>query len=82
MIERILIEVFTRLGALLLAKGLEQYTKQKKAEDTVEIVDARLEAVQAAMKEAMTNGAMTPEQRKKLKDAFTGFVRSNTTGGL
>ncbi len=81
-VMNLFIMVMTKLTSWLLARGLESlHSKQETDKENADI-DARLKAFKDAYKDAFNGEPVTPEQRQRLKDAITTFIRGNPNGGL
>lgn len=82
MIERIILALLANLGPWLLAKALEKRNKTSGVTITNETIDQRLSNFKAAYQNAFDGKEVTPEQRKKLNQAISDFLRSDPSGGM
>lgn len=82
MIEKIVVELLTRLLSLLLEKGSEIYKSHQSKVVTEKDVDERLKQFKEAYTEAFDGNPITPEQRKRLNQSIANFILGNPPGSL
>jgi len=80
--SEIMVNLLTRLASWAFAKAAAyiQERQEKAASDSV--IEARLDAVKIAYKEAFNGEKPTPEQMAALRRAISGFIRNPDNGGL
>lgn len=78
----IVVNLVTRFASWAFAKAAAyiQAHQEKAASDSA--IEARLDAVKVAYKEAFNGEKPTPEQMAALKRAISGFIRNPDNGGL
>lgn len=81
-LAQIVIMLMTKLTSWLFAKGLEVVNAKKLQISNNADIDDRLLAFKNAYKEAFNGQPVTPEQRAKLKQSISDFIRDGSNGGL
>lgn len=82
MIERIIVALLTSIGSKLLAWALSFIQAKQQQVATDKDIDNKLATVKEAYKEAIDGEKVTPEQRKKVNQALSDFIRNPGNGGL
>lgn len=78
----IIVNLLTRLASWAFAKATAYIQAKQEKAATDSAIDAKLEAVKVAYKEAFNGEKPTPEQMAALKRAISGFIRNPDNGGL
>lgn len=82
MIEKIIIEIVTRLVSWLYARGLVAVKEAQAKKEAEADIDARLEKFNEAFKGAFNGEPVTDEERKRLNQAAADFIRGSSSRGL
>jgi hypothetical protein len=81
-IEKIIVAILTKLTSWLFAKGLEKIHGAQEKAATEKDIDQKLAAFKTAYSEAFDGTKITAEQRAKLYNSISNFLRNSSPGGL